>query len=91
MHFNTIFSSPIVPFQTIVWSFGNLNIITALQSGSETVGTEYKGRVSLNKTTGALTLQNLKLGDTGVYTVTLTPADGTQTLQGRSELKVFGG
>lgn len=92
VRFNTFFSSPPEgQFQTIVWSFGNLNIITSHSSGSETVGPEYKGRVSLNKTSGALTLQGLKLTDTGVYTVILTPADGTQTLQGRTILEVFGG
>ncbi|KAI7806882.1 hypothetical protein IRJ41_013621 [Triplophysa rosa] len=87
VQFNT-FTSP-MQFQTIVWNFGNLNIITSDRSGSETVGSEYKGRVSLNKTSGALTLQSLRLNDTGGYAVILTPADGTQTLQGKTVLQVF--
>ncbi|XP_035386624.1 carcinoembryonic antigen-related cell adhesion molecule 20-like [Electrophorus electricus] len=53
------------------------------------VDPEYIGRVSLNKTSGALELSNLIMADSGVYTVTFTSTDSTSPQQGHISLQVF--
>ncbi|XP_073728815.1 cell adhesion molecule CEACAM6-like [Misgurnus anguillicaudatus] len=89
VQFNTIFIPPLQGFRSISWASGAINVITWISPNNENVGLEYKGRVILNKTTGGLTIRKLKLTDSGVYTLTLVPADGSQSLHGRTVLEVF--
>ncbi|XP_073667813.1 cell adhesion molecule CEACAM20-like [Paramisgurnus dabryanus] len=89
VQFYTIFIPPLPDFAQLRWSFENLNVITWIPPNIENVGSEYRGRVTLNKTTGDLTLQKLKLTDSGGYTLTVFPVDGSQSLYGRTVLEVF--
>uniref|UniRef100_A0AAY5F1X1 Ig-like domain-containing protein n=1 Tax=Electrophorus electricus TaxID=8005 RepID=A0AAY5F1X1_ELEEL len=59
----------------VTWNFMNKNIVTFNPPATEMVDPEYIGRVSLNKTSGALELSNLIMADSGVYTVTFTSTD----------------
>nr|XP_020496251.1 carcinoembryonic antigen-related cell adhesion molecule 5-like isoform X1 [Labrus bergylta] len=57
-------------FNAIVWNFEGDNILT-LYPTSMTVSESYKGRVSINRTNGYLTLSSVKSQDSGDYTITI--------------------
>ncbi|CAB1333918.1 unnamed protein product, partial [Coregonus sp. 'balchen'] len=72
MTFNVTLSPPEPP-KAVTWSFG-VNIIIILSGGTETVFGDYKGRITLSRTTGSLELRNLSLDDSGEYTVNINTA-----------------
>ncbi|XP_060915228.1 carcinoembryonic antigen-related cell adhesion molecule 6 isoform X2 [Labrus mixtus] len=57
-------------YNVIIWNFEGNNIIT-LYPESLTVSDLYKGRVSINRTNGYLTLSSVKSEDSGDYTITI--------------------
>ncbi|XP_051722144.1 carcinoembryonic antigen-related cell adhesion molecule 20-like isoform X9 [Ctenopharyngodon idella] len=69
------------------WFFATTPII-AVGSGVATVNPAYEGRISFDSNTLALTLQNLRLSDSGIYRLTLQTSAG-ETLAGETSLQVF--
>ncbi|CAM4699584.1 unnamed protein product [Leuciscus chuanchicus] len=78
---------PSTSILTIHWAFTS-TIIISVASGVTTVNPAYKDRVSFDINTLALELQNLTLGDSGIYTLSVTLAAG-ETLTGETSLQVF--
>lgn len=85
---NTQFSIP--DFIAIVWNFNDgteqINAVTSSTAGTE-VNPHFKGRMTLNTTTGALTIGPLTPPDSGEYSITIISSRGTETDQ--VELRVL--
>ena len=68
----------------IIWNFNNgreqVNVVTQNRNGL-IVNAPYKGRVSVNVTSGALTLTDLRLGDSGDYSISVVRETGTKTAE----------
>ncbi|KAK6291205.1 hypothetical protein J4Q44_G00383940, partial [Coregonus suidteri] len=86
MTFNVTLSPPEPP-KAVTWSFG-VNTIIILSGGTETIVGDYKGRVTLSRTTGSLELRNLSQDDSGEYTVNINTAADV-SLKKTTRLKVF--
>ncbi|XP_067249523.1 carcinoembryonic antigen-related cell adhesion molecule 1-like isoform X2 [Chanodichthys erythropterus] len=71
----------------VQWFFGTRLIITAV-SGVPTVNPTYEGRISFDRNTLALELQNLTHSDSGIYRLSITTTAG-ETLTGQNSLQVF--
>ncbi|KAK2903193.1 hypothetical protein Q8A67_007906 [Cirrhinus molitorella] len=71
----------------IQWHFGTTPILTA-QSDSTIITTAYQGRVRFDRNTLALELQNLRLDDSGKYSLTVVLSGGV-TLRGETSLLMF--
>ncbi|MED6249389.1 hypothetical protein ATANTOWER_013343 [Ataeniobius toweri] len=87
--FWTNLSPPPTPFLSVAWTFGTgSQIVTSLPS-LNTEGPEYEGRINLFRSNGSLELRDLKLTDSGNYTVIIETADNAiQT--GRTRLNIYG-
>ncbi|XP_066575416.1 carcinoembryonic antigen-related cell adhesion molecule 21 isoform X2 [Amia ocellicauda] len=83
--------NPPTPLLTVTWRNGPSDaaplVITSAPGGS-TYGDGYKGRVSVDRSTGALQITQLTLGDTGTYGVNIITNAGA-TLTGQVELRVY--
>ncbi|KAI2645694.1 Carcinoembryonic antigen-related cell adhesion molecule 20 [Labeo rohita] len=79
---------PSTSVDTVQWHFGTTPILTA-QSGSTVITSAYRDRVSFDNKTFALELQNLRLDDSGKYSLTVVTSTGG-TLRGETSLQVFG-
>ncbi|KAK6291204.1 hypothetical protein J4Q44_G00383930 [Coregonus suidteri] len=88
--FATTIDPPDQPFVTIAWIFNVSTIIISTRPlpGSDTIGSGYKDRIFLNRSTGSLELRNLFQNDTGEYRLTITPAVG-DLLTGDTTVKVY--
>ncbi|XP_045064270.1 carcinoembryonic antigen-related cell adhesion molecule 5-like [Coregonus clupeaformis] len=84
--FNVTLSPPEPP-KTVTWNVDGGTIII-LSGGTETVFGNYKGRVTLSRTTGSLELRNLSLDDSGEYLVNIITAADV-SLKKTTRLKVF--
>uniref|UniRef100_A0A3B5MYX5 Ig-like domain-containing protein n=1 Tax=Xiphophorus couchianus TaxID=32473 RepID=A0A3B5MYX5_9TELE len=72
------------------WQFDNGSkpqFIIISQSTGDTTAPEYEGRLTLFRSTGSLELRDLKLSDSGEYTVTIQ--DGMNQPIGRTTLNVY--
>uniref|UniRef100_A0A673L2E6 Ig-like domain-containing protein n=1 Tax=Sinocyclocheilus rhinocerous TaxID=307959 RepID=A0A673L2E6_9TELE len=78
---------PSTSIDTIQWHFGTNIILTAL-SDSTIIASAYRDRVSFDKNTLALELQNLRLEDSGIYRLTVVTSAGHQ-FSGETSLQVF--
>ncbi|XP_073703568.1 cell adhesion molecule CEACAM6-like [Garra rufa] len=72
---------------TVQWHFGTSAILTAL-ADSVSIVPAYSGRVLFDRNTLALELQNLRLDDSGKYSLTVATNSGG-TLKGETSLQVF--
>ncbi len=79
---------PSTSIDIIQWHFGTTIILSA-QSGSAVIAAAYRDRASFDGKTLALELWNLRLGDSGIYKLTVLTTDGQQ-LTGETSLQVFG-
>ncbi|KAL1259975.1 hypothetical protein QQF64_010552 [Cirrhinus molitorella] len=73
---------PATSDELIQWHFGPIPILT-VQSDLTLIAPAYRDRVSFDRTTLALELQNLRLDDSGIYRLTV------DTLTGETLLHVF--
>lgn len=77
----------------IVWNFNDgetqVSIATQTQEVLNVNEDLYKDRVSVDKTTGSLTLTGLRATDSGDYSINVVTADGT-TYTGEIQLRVLG-
>ncbi|XP_050987554.1 carcinoembryonic antigen-related cell adhesion molecule 20-like [Labeo rohita] len=78
---------PSTSINALQWQFGTTTILTAL-SDSTIIVPAYKDRVSFNRSTLALELRNLRLDDSGIYSLTVISSTGNQ-LRGETSLQVF--
>ncbi|XP_058602949.1 carcinoembryonic antigen-related cell adhesion molecule 20-like [Onychostoma macrolepis] len=78
---------PSTSIDIIQWLFGTTLILTA-QSDSAVIASAYRDRVSFDRNTLALELRNLRLDDSGKYSLTLLTTAGHQ-LRGETSLQVF--
>lgn len=62
------------PFTSISWEVLNITIINSTSTGPNFTNPEYADRITLFSD-GSLELRNITLGDSGSYTVTITPAE----------------
>ncbi len=79
---------PSTSIDLIQWHFGTTIILTG-QSDSTIIASAYRDRVSFDRNTLALQLQNLRLDDSGIYRLTVITSAG-ETLTGETSLQVFG-
>ncbi|XP_058503811.1 hemicentin-1-like [Solea solea] len=92
VRFTTNLSPSEKPFSTVSWRFSNtssavsFNIITSSMSNNYTEH-GYNNRISLDRATGGLDLRDLRLEDSGEYTLTIIPEG--QLILGRTTLKVY--
>lgn len=85
--FTTSVKPPETPFLAVTWNFNStVNIITS--TVVDVVGSGYEGRVSLDRTTGALVLKNLTEADSGKYELIII-TDTASQLHGTAETKVL--
>ncbi|KAM4631443.1 uncharacterized protein ACJ7VT_000906 [Polymixia lowei] len=90
--FQTILG-PTESFLTIVWSFNPgpeapLVPVISVSPKGETVGAGYKGRVSINSTTGVMILGPLEAKDSGDYAISLMDWSG-RSKAGEIKLRVL--
>ncbi|XP_073781987.1 hemicentin-1 isoform X2 [Danio rerio] len=78
---------PSTAIDIINWQFGTTIILTG-NPDSPFVASAYRDRVSFDKNTLALELRNLKLEDSGSYSLTVVPSSGDQ-VRGETALQVF--
>ncbi|XP_058602946.1 carcinoembryonic antigen-related cell adhesion molecule 20-like isoform X2 [Onychostoma macrolepis] len=78
---------PSTSIDTIQWHFGTTLIVTA-QSDSAVIASAYRDRVSFDRNTLALELRNLRLNDSGKYSLTVITTAGHQ-LRGDTLLQLF--
>ncbi|XP_051722162.1 carcinoembryonic antigen-related cell adhesion molecule 20-like isoform X23 [Ctenopharyngodon idella] len=69
------------------WSFTS-TLISAVVSGVTTVNPAYRGRVSVDSNTLALTMQNLRKNDSGIYKLSVTTT-AMEILTGETSLQVI--
>ncbi|XP_067259918.1 carcinoembryonic antigen-related cell adhesion molecule 6-like [Chanodichthys erythropterus] len=69
------------------WSFTS-TLIVAFMSGVTTESPAYKGRIGFDRNTLALTLQNLRKNDSGIYKLSVTTTAG-EILTGETSLQVI--
>lgn len=74
-------------FLSVSWSFRGTNIITS--TSVNVTNPAYSSRISLDRATGSLELQNLVLADSGQYSVTIIPDRDLQK-HGAVNLDVYG-
>ncbi|XP_076008716.1 cell adhesion molecule CEACAM1-like [Genypterus blacodes] len=79
------------PFLVVTWSIANShgavnNIITS--SIENITAPEYESRITLFRTTGSLELRDLRLGDSGEYSVMII-SDGTAMKKGICKLEIY--
>uniref|UniRef100_UPI0037E9845C carcinoembryonic antigen-related cell adhesion molecule 5-like n=1 Tax=Semicossyphus pulcher TaxID=241346 RepID=UPI0037E9845C len=74
------------PVFSVIWRFGDKNIITL--TNTNRTAPEYEGRITLFIYTGSLELRNLALSDRGEYRVTIIP-HGAAAVGGRTTLNVY--
>lgn len=75
------------PFVAVTWTFNaTVNVVTS--TGVDVVGSGYEGRVSLDRTTGALVLGNLTERDSGKYELIIITHMASQ-LHGTAEIRVL--
>ncbi|KAG7476160.1 carcinoembryonic antigen-related cell adhesion molecule 5-like [Solea senegalensis] len=92
VRFTTNLSPSEKPFSTVSWRFSNtssavsVNIITSTMSNNYTEH-GYNNRISLDRATGGLELRDLRLEDSGEYTLTIIPEG--QLILGKTTLKVY--
>ncbi|KAM4581038.1 cell adhesion molecule CEACAM5-like [Odontesthes bonariensis] len=86
--FKTSLSPTETPFNSVSWTFGadRINIITS--HTSNITNPEYEGRITLFTSNGSLELRNLKLSDSGEYSVSIIPTDGAAK-SGTTRLAVY--
>uniref|UniRef100_A0A3Q4HR15 Ig-like domain-containing protein n=1 Tax=Neolamprologus brichardi TaxID=32507 RepID=A0A3Q4HR15_NEOBR len=68
--FTTTLTPTEKPFQSVSWSFNFSKPIIVINS-QETIGPEYKGRITFFPSTASLELRSLTLDDTGPYSVSI--------------------
>ncbi|XP_058603116.1 carcinoembryonic antigen-related cell adhesion molecule 1-like isoform X3 [Onychostoma macrolepis] len=78
---------PSTSIDAIQWHFGT-NIIVTGHPDSAVIASAYRDRVSFDRNTLALELRNLRLNDSGKYSLTLLTTAGHQ-LRGETSLQVF--
>uniref|UniRef100_A0A8C1UHH4 Ig-like domain-containing protein n=1 Tax=Cyprinus carpio TaxID=7962 RepID=A0A8C1UHH4_CYPCA len=78
---------PSTSSDSVQWHFGTTLILTAV-SDSTVIVSAYRDRVSFDINTLALELRNLRLDDSGTYTITVVTSAG-ETLRGETTLQVF--
>ncbi|XP_027869409.1 carcinoembryonic antigen-related cell adhesion molecule 5-like isoform X2 [Xiphophorus couchianus] len=90
VNFTTDLNPTETPFTFVNWQFDNGSkpqFIIISQSTGDTTAPEYEGRLTLFRSTGSLELRDLKLSDSGEYTVTIQ--DGMNQPIGRTTLNVY--
>ncbi|XDV40088.1 hypothetical protein PO909_009233, partial [Leuciscus waleckii] len=80
---------PSTSFLVTQWTLIDSTLIIRVVSGVTTVNSSYEGRVRFDINTLALELQNLRLGDSGIYRLSVTTSAG-EILTGETSLQVFG-
>ncbi|XP_036931291.1 carcinoembryonic antigen-related cell adhesion molecule 1-like isoform X5 [Acanthopagrus latus] len=85
--FTTSVTPTAEPFLALTWSFnGTTNVVTS--TSVDVVGQGYENRISLDRSTGSLVLQNLTEKDTGEYELIIIPY-GAPQIQGTAKLVVL--
>ncbi|CAM4699560.1 unnamed protein product [Leuciscus chuanchicus] len=79
---------PSTSFLVIQWTLIDSTLIIRVVSGVTTVNSTYEGRVSFDINTLALELQNLTLGDSGIFRLSVTTSAG-EIRAGETSLQVF--
>ncbi|XDV40089.1 hypothetical protein PO909_009233 [Leuciscus waleckii] len=79
---------PSTSFLVTQWTLIDSTLIIRVVSGVTTVNSSYEGRVRFDINTLALELQNLRLGDSGIYRLSVTTSAG-EILTGETSLQVF--
>ncbi|XP_075965818.1 cell adhesion molecule CEACAM5-like [Anarhichas minor] len=83
--FTTTVTPSETPFQSVVWKFGDKDIIAFNVNNFTTA--EYEGRITFFIYTGSLELRNLTHNDNGEYSVSIIPA-GERPKEGKTRLDV---
>lgn len=73
---------------TVTWQFGTTFIVNG-NPDSALIIPAYEGKASFDKNTLSLELWNLEPKDSGLYSLTVIPAVGSQ-LRAETSLQVFG-
>ncbi|KAM4581036.1 cell adhesion molecule CEACAM5-like [Odontesthes bonariensis] len=87
--FTTSLTPTETPFVSVTWRFSaDPTPIIIAQPTLNTTGPEYEDRITLFTSTRSLELRNLKLSDSGEYSVDITPT-GEAAKSGRTRLAVY--
>lgn len=82
------------PGDILIWAFSdgkdlnNVNVVTLRPNGAK-VSAAYEGRASVNSTNGYLTINSVKVEDSGDYSLTILTEEAN-TLTGEIEVRVLG-